>query len=334
MPICSIILAFFNEISMILCDMFTTLIRRYSKIGAINLLVSPMVIAVGCTRKADHDSLKQEIAELVKTSDAEIGVAVIINGSDTVSINGNQPFPMLSVYKFPIALGVGEYCRAGGFGFGDSCLITRDELHTDTWSPMSKIFTADSTSITIRELLDYAIRQSDNNASDILLHLIGGTAQLDNHIEYTNGDGIEIRWTEDEMHKDVGLSYENTSTPIAMARLLDNFYTACGDSLSLEIKYLMEHCETGKDRLAKPLPSGVTIGHKTGTGDINSQGRIIAVNDVGYVVLPDGRHYVIAVFIKDSAYDMSETSELIAAISSKVYSYISQSIQSTKSTKS
>lgn len=323
MPECSVILEFFKT------DGFKDVFRitkmmsitKYAKIGVANLLIA--LTAIGCSPKVDdYNSLKNEIAELEQSYDAEIGVAIIINGRDTVSINGDKPFPMLSVYKFPIALGVGEYCRNIGIGFGDSCLITRDDLHLDTWSPMLKRYTADSTYVTIRELLDCTIRQSDNNASDILLNLIGGAAQLDNHITNVYGDGIEIKWTEDEMHKDVSLSYDNTSTPIAMARLLDTFYTAYNDSLSLEIKYFMENCQTGTDRLAKPLQSGVTIGHKTGTGDTNPAGQIIAVNDVGYVVLPDGSHYVIAVFVKDSACDMAATSQLIATISSKVYSHL------------
>lgn len=87
----------------------------------------------------------------------------------------------------------------------------------------------------------------------------------------------------------------------------------------------MESCETGKDRLAKPLANTNTvIGHKTGTGDINEEGRIIAVNDVGYVRTPEGRHYIIVVFISDSAYNLSYTSELIAEISSIIYNALNR----------
>lgn len=65
------------------------------------------------------------------------------------------------------------------------------------------------------------------------------------------------------------------------------------------IKTTMMSCETGKDRLARPLQGNKAIlGHKTGTGDRNDKGQIIGMNDVGFVYLPDGQSYTIAVFYK------------------------------------
>ena len=63
------------------------------------------------------------------------------------------------------------------------------------------------------------------------------------------------------------------------------------------------------------MPTNAMIGHKTGTGDVNSQGRIIGVNDAGYVFLPNKQGYAIAVFIADSGYGMTETEKMIADIS-------------------
>ncbi len=45
----------------------------------------------------------------------------------------------------------------------------------------------------------------------------------------------------------------------------------------------------------------------------------MAVNDAGYIYLPDNTGYAIAVFIADSAYDMNETSKIIADISEIVF---------------
>lgn len=286
-----------------------------------------MFMLSACTQKNIYSEIENELSDFAKEKDAEIGVAVIVDGRDTIALNGDKRFPMLSVYKFPIAVGVGEYCRSRQISFRDSCVITPAQLLPNTWSPMRQVYgSSDTLSLPISQLLGYAIQQSDNNASDILLAMVGGAKYVHNHIAQLNFDGIEIKWTEDEMHRDIARSYENTATPIAMARLLDRFYVGHKDPLSMEIKALMENCATGKDRLAKPLNSipGVTIGHKTGTGDTNPDGRIIAVNDAGYVVLPDRKHYyTIAVFIKDSAYNLQETSALIADISTIVYSKLS-----------
>ena len=63
----------------------------------------------------------------------------------------------------------------------------------------------------------------------------------------------------------------------------------------------MVECQTGQDRLVAPLlDKKVTVGHKTGTGDLNAKGQQIGCNDIGFVLLPGGRTYSIAVFVKDS----------------------------------
>lgn len=64
------------------------------------------------------------------------------------------------------------------------------------------------------------------------------------------------------------------------------------------------------------------IGHKTGTGFLLPDGGIQAVNDVGYVHLPNGHRYSIAVFIANSHYSMEETEAFIARISEMFWNAI------------
>lgn len=71
-----------------------------------------------------QDSLKQ----IIQKTDARIGVAVIINGTDTIMVNGNQYFPMMSVFKFPLALTVADLVEATGASFNDSIIISTDDL--------------------------------------------------------------------------------------------------------------------------------------------------------------------------------------------------------------
>lgn len=85
----------------------------------------------------------------------------------------------------------------------------------------------------------------------------------------------------------------------------------------------MTECTTGIARLPYPLKNtDAIIGHKTGTGDKNSQGRYIGINDIGFIYLPNGNRYLIAVFVKDSAEDYDTTERIIAEISSRVYNFI------------
>ena len=127
------------------------------------------------------------------------------------------------------------------------------------------------------------------------------------------------------MHVDLNRSYDNWTTPLEAARLLEFFLTRelFRPSDRQFIRQTLTECETGKDRLVKPIPSGkAVIGHKTGTGDCNAQGQIIGINDIGFFLLPDGSRYSLAVFVKNSEEDAPATAGVIAAISEAVWNFV------------
>ena len=274
-------------------------------------------------RERRYAQIEQRLETFVKAQDARIGIAVIINGKDTISVNGTKDFPMMSVFKFPQALAVADFCLKNNVHLSDSITIKADEVKENTWSPMRDKYGVRDLKLTISELLDYTLQQSDNNACDILFRFIGGTSVADSLMKSLGYEDILITHNEDEMHHDPYLCYLNRTTPIEMARLFDRFYREemRHDSPFHEfIAASMMYCQTGLDRLPAPLMhTDAIIGHKTGTGDRNSQGRIMAVNDAGYIYLPDKTGYAIAVFVADSAYDMTQTSKIIADISEIVF---------------
>lgn len=270
-----------------------------------------------------NKAIENALQEYIKGKDARIGVAVIINGKDTVSVNGKRDFPMMSVMKFPLALTVAHWVDANGMSMNDTVTFSENALKEDTYSPMLKKYGKSRNSMTVRELLEWSLVESDNNASDILLNRIGGISGATQIMRKIGvPDDIEIGASEDDMHREPYLSYLNRTTPLAMAQLFDRFDTEMRNTLLLysEIANMVEQCRTGIDRLVAPLlSSNTTIGHKTGTGFPTSDGRISAINDCGYVNLPNGERYSIAVFVADSGYDMAETSAIIAEISRIVW---------------
>ncbi len=270
-----------------------------------------------------YSQIEERLKTYVAAQDTRIGVAVIIDGKDTVLVNGNRDFPMLSVYKFPQALAVADYCMKKGITLSDTIGIQAKEIKEDTWSPMRNKYGVSDLRLPLSEILEYSLQQSDNNACDVLFRLIGGPQVSDSLMKASGYGDITIGSTEDEMHRDPYLCYQNRATPIAMARLFDKFYR-------LEMRHdspvheavgaMMMLCGTGDNRLPAPLAAtDAVIAHKTGTGGRNTQGRIVGINDAGYVFLPNGRGYAIAVFIADSAYDMARTEKIIADISKIVY---------------
>lgn len=274
-------------------------------------------------RERRYAQIEEPLETYVRAQDARIGVAVIIDGTDTVSVNGHRDFPMLSVYKFPQAIAVADYCSGHNISLSDSIRISASEMKPDTWSPMREKYGRKDMVLPLSEILAYSVQQSDNNACDVLFRLIGGPQVADSLMKKLGYDGIHILNTEDEMHTDPYLCYANRATPLQMATLLDRFYRQCMQHDTPILEYvgdMMIHCATGNNRLPLPLmTTNAEIGHKTGTGDVNSQGRIIGVNDAGYIFLPNKRGYSIAVFIADSGYGMAETEKMIADISEIVF---------------
>lgn len=297
------------------------------------ILILSLLSITSCEHGKSFSQLEQELIKYTASKKANIGISIIIDSSDTVSINYAENYPMMSVYKFPIALAVADYCRKNGCSFNDSCMLSSQNLHTDTYSPMlGKYNPADTSYATIKELLCFSLQQSDNNASDILLELIGGAQTADRLIKSIGITGISIRFTENEMHADTSLCRQNSSTPLATAMLVNRFFSQYTDSLSQEIKNIMQNCSTGSDRLARPLTDkNIIIGHKTGTGNPRTDGGITALNDVGHVMMPDGHHYSIAVFICDSQYTPEQTSAIIAEISEITYNQIKNAYSRTDS---
>ena len=103
------------------------------------------------------------------------------------------------------------------------------------------------------------------------------------------------------MAMDHSRAYFNSTTPndaiLLLEMLVDNRTQRQQDFLWLT--EVMSGTQTGPNRLAKYLPTlGTKLYHKTGTGYVKDDGTIVAVNDIGFVILPNGKHYSIAVFLQ------------------------------------
>ena len=301
--------------------------------------------AVPAGRHTGH--LKSEIRRIIRGADADVGVAVISDdlcgkgGTDIIRINDRRRYPLMSVMKMHQALHVTDSLSMAGLPLGTLVTVTAEDLKKDTYSPLrdSLLSATDSSvsRISVSTLLKYTLQLSDNNACDILFRHFGGPSATDTYIRSLGLEDFSIQVTEDQMHQDMKLCSDNWSRPSSAAWLLWMMSSAessdgpTGSSYRKlsENRYLdfvlqtMISCTTGQDRLAAPLlGTEAVIGHKTGTGDADSRGRITGLNDIGIVTLPDGKRYAVAVLIKDSGESPGATAQIIADISEAVYRYM------------
>lgn len=280
-------------------------------------------ILSACSRGGD---LQSSLEQYVAGQDCHIGIAVIC-GSDTFAVNGGESFPMMSVFKFPQAVAVADYCARNNIALEDSIAIDSAAMMPDTYSPMRERYGRVNLRLSTAELMEYSLVMSDNNACDILFSTTGSPAYADSLVKSLGFNDINIRHTEAEMHADTSLCALNSTTPLGMARFMDAFYKhiASTSPAMAVVKQNLEMCGTGTGRIpGAQFEEGTLIGHKTGTGDTDALGRLTAVNDVAYIELPDGKAYTIAVFVADSPKPIADTEAMIAAISEIVREHLSR----------
>lgn len=305
------------------------------KIVALAVLNIAAAAAVGITTGVfykffidrDCEELQDRIMAAVETVDARVGVAVVFDDGDTLGVvsDGGSRFPMMSVMKFHQALAVCQWLRDSETSLDAAVAVSGSQLEKDTYSPLRDRF-PDGGVFSFRELLEYTLVYSDNNACDVLFDAVGGPGYVDGYVRSLGADGFSVECTEAEMHSDFDNCFRNWSTPLSAALLCDWFYrNREADAYSGYIWRTMSECRTGSVRIpGKIAEEAAVIAHKTGTGDVGADGRIMAVNDAGVVVLPDGRHFSMAVFIEDASCSMDECEALIADVAGMVFDHVSR----------
>lgn len=237
-----------------------------------------------------------------------------------VAVNADEPVVLASVFKITVALAfargvvsgridprrraiVGERYRLGGIGTG-GC--------------------QDDVDMSLRDLAALMMTQSDNAATDVVLRHVGLDAvhevlrNLD--LEHTVIDGgcedlfrtmlddLDLAWTGGvdqlqaaiDAHGVGGLRAMDPrrschrSTPRDMTTQLSKIWTDTGShpqACKIVRDIMAEQVWT--HRLMSGFSDGITVAGKTGT--LSGVVR----NEVGVIGYPDGRHYAVAVFLRD-----------------------------------
>lgn len=292
------------------------------------LLTAVAVILLTACRQREavsHDyktGLEKELTAIADSAKGDVGIALIYDG-DTLTVNNDAIYPMMSVFKLHQAVALCRMFEENGTSLDSVMTLRRSELDPDTWSPMLKDHTGEEISLPMRRLLEYTLIESDNNASNEMFVRLMSPAACDSVIAGIIPRGsFEIRFNEAEMQDDHSRAYSNRTSPLGAAILIDRVFTdtLVGKSYQDFIKSALLRCQTGPDKISAALSEteGITIGHKTGSGYRDENGRLAASNDVAFVTLPDGRHYALAVFVKDFDGTDAEAAAIIARISAAV----------------
>ena len=267
--------------------------------------------------------LRQELENIIATKNAKIGISIKnIETKDTLNINGTLNAPLMSVFKFHIALATLNLVDKGELSLKQKIFIKKEELHENTWSPIRDEYPNGNIYLTLDQLLRYTVSHSDNNGCDILLKLIGGTEAVQKFINKQGIKDFKIKVNEREMRTWESL-YINTTTPLATTEILEKFYK--GKVLKKKsTKYLyqiMIECSRGITWMKAGLPEGTELAHRTGISGRNENDLRAAMNDVGIFKLPKGNHVILSVYLKDITEEREVTEKIITDITKATWNY-------------
>lgn len=245
---------------------------------------------------------------LLEEDFTNVGVALLSDhGEMLLSINALQDFPIMSVYKLPIAYAFAKYATEHHISLEQQLTITPKVLQQQekNYSPLrtEMLQNADykagrNQQVTFKTLIEYAVAQSDSMASDLLVDYIGGFEFINQFL------GTDFKYLELTLGERPELSYGNTLTPKKAVDIL----------LSLEhdkdiapaykkvIFDAMLFSPTGQSRILAGVRSVIKdaefqVFDKTGTGAYLNSKRI-AVNDMA-IIKYQGQSFYLAVFYKD-----------------------------------
>ena len=263
--------------------------------------------------------LKKEIEIIVGGKDLKLGFALYdFSTGKSISINGNDKYPMQSVFKFPIGVALLDCVSRGEFSLSDSVTLTKADLLPDLWSPIRERW-PEGVRLPLVSVMTYMVAHSDNSATDFLIHKIGGVARIQDIVNRLGAKKINIRNTEAEIQGSWSVQFDNWTTPNAMV----DFLRLMNDGKLLDkanttvLWEIMASASSGS--VNRLVPKTVTFARKTGYLGANSQGIIAAQNDVGIIEFEDGRRVAYAIFLTDSTLGTDAGYDILAQIGKAIW---------------
>ncbi|ERN39983.1 beta-lactamase class A [Rubidibacter lacunae KORDI 51-2] len=252
-------------------------------------------------------SLQNQFSELAAAqSGLEPGAFFYdLDTGEYVNFNGDRAFSAASTIKVPVLVAFFQALDRGEVQLDELLTMTPDLIGGGSGAMQ---YQAPGTQFTALETATQTIVISDNTATNMLIHRLGGADVL-------NAQFQDWGLTETAIRNPLpDLDGTNTTSPQDMVRLLARVER--GELLSLRSRdrlfAIMERTKT-KTLLPRGLGPGATIAHKT--GDIGS-----SVGDVGAIDLPTGKRYLAAVLVARPHND-SRAQELIRNFSRRAYEH-------------
>ncbi len=252
-------------------------------------------------------SLRADLRAYVKNADADsatLGVYFEYLGSgSSIGVNDTETFATASLIKVPVVMAVYKEIENGRLNLDQQVTITTGDLDEHSGQLYKR---GSGTQLTLREIIELTLVESDNTAFTMLLRLVGG----DNLTQVYNALDV-VRTVEEKQLKITPKHYAS----IIRSLFLSSYLTRQSSSEILSILTRTSQ----RDLLQSGVPENIKVAHKYGlvVDDINSDNDTLS--DCGIIYVPK-RPYLLCVMVKKHPEDVSK--KYIHEISQMVYEFV------------
>jgi len=252
-------------------------------------------------------ALPAAAARLEQTNGGRLGVAVLDTATrERFGYRAHERFPMCSTFKFLLA----------------SAVLQRVDRHDDTLeramtippkpllshSPLTEAHAGGT--MTLAELCQAILTQSDNTAANLLLGTIGGPAGLTTFSRSIGDKVTRLDRTEPALNEALAGDPRDTTSPLAMAGDLEG--VLLGEWLSRpsrdQLTQWMASSVTGLDRLRAKLPADWHAVDKTGSNGVHTS------NDIAVFWPPGKPPVIVTAYITQCTGSDSKRAAMLAEI--------------------
>ncbi|WP_042221654.1 class A beta-lactamase [Oceanobacillus manasiensis] len=262
----------------------------------LSLLLFIMVIGLaGCSNEVENSEESSEVPEQAPQSeeifkeleaefDARLGVYAIDTESDqTVTYRSNERFAYASTFK---VLAAGAILQTKPKEELEK-VITYSEDDLITYSPVTENHVDDG--MELKEIMEAAIRYSDNTAGNLLLEELGGPEGLEEILREIGDETIEVDRIEPDLNEAAPGDTQDTSTPQALAESLQKYVLS--DLLPKDKRDLLTDWITGNEAgdtlIRAGVPEDWKVGDKSGAGGYGTR------NDVAVIWPPNQKEPIV-----------------------------------------
>ena len=257
--------------------------------------------------KNDADSVHQQLEKLEQTLNGRLGVFALDTGNGAqINYRAKEQFPVCSTFKVLLAAAILDKCAKNPALMQQPVRYTQKDIVFH--SPVTERHVHDG--MTVSELLDAALKYSDNTATNLLMKIAGGPAAVTTFARSIGNHEFRLDSWEPNLNTAPN-DLRDTSTPEAMGRTLQQI--VLGDVLKgSHLKKLREGLlgnTVAPNCIRAGVPSGWKVGDRSGGGTYGSR------NDIAVLWPPHRAPIILAIYTTQRKKEAPPRDDVIASAS-------------------